>query len=100
MSTHTPGPWRVDQPGRECGVEGARGEPVCAMLFNASNGVPLEASKANARLIAAAPELFDALCKMQVAFRQAYKAGGFYNSEVWADEIYAVSQAAIAKATR
>jgi hypothetical protein len=53
---HTPGPWRDNRGG----VEGPRGEPVCAGLFNNTNGTTLEACHANMRLIAAAPDLLAA----------------------------------------
>lgn len=54
---HTPGPWNTCRGG----VEGPKGEPICAMQFNASKGVTLETCKDNERLIAAAPEMYKAL---------------------------------------
>ena len=67
---HTPGPWKVrkgfssgeyevypTRPGEKPGFKGARWADV-ATVSEASRG---ESARANARLIAAAPELLDAL---------------------------------------
>jgi len=54
--THTPGPWRVDNPNRICGVITDKNGPICGMVYSDSRGITLEQSHANARLIAAAPD--------------------------------------------
>jgi hypothetical protein len=70
MSKHTPGPWRIDETAHhDCGygrssnaIVGKNGEPV--VLFDPSGGEYAEAldpRSADARLIAAAPELLEAL---------------------------------------
>jgi len=53
MSGHTPGPWKLDIFDGGINVDGER--PIALMLGLAEEGL------ANARLIAAAPELLEAL---------------------------------------
>jgi hypothetical protein len=55
MSKHTPGPWKVS-----CVGYGARIEPNIAWVGYGSS-YPKEEHKANAQLIAAAPDLLEAL---------------------------------------
>ncbi|QEL18751.1 hypothetical protein PX52LOC_05788 [Limnoglobus roseus] len=60
-ATHTPGPWRVDSGmGSLSYVRAKSGELVASCTWMHSDGKPIEA-QANARLIAAAPDLLDAL---------------------------------------
>jgi len=86
MSTkHTPGPWQV---------EARRGETwVCradsAVLARVAAAKEI---RANARLIAAAPELLEALKAVRIELRE----GGSYRK---ADRCHAIVEAAIAKAT-
>ena len=54
---HTPGPWTYDRSGYSLYVNSGR-ELVTALSMD---GKRLETSEANARLIAAAPDLLDAL---------------------------------------
>jgi hypothetical protein len=67
MSKHTPGPWVVTDKdnGIEFGVDTAGGEwGICTVAGGAGETLKhdsQDASAANARLIAAAPELLDAL---------------------------------------
>lgn len=49
---HTPGPWHINRDGND--VENVNDAGVCAMYAD-------ETSEANARLIAAAPEMLEAL---------------------------------------
>jgi hypothetical protein len=65
MSKHTPGPWTADQYG---GIEDARGMTVAVCVQGeqwqtADGGIDVEEFpyEANARLMAAAPELLEAL---------------------------------------
>ena len=58
MSKHTPGPWKVSSSGND--IENAYGAGVCALYAD-------ESSEANARLIAAAPELLEALERLVAA---------------------------------
>lgn len=93
-TSYTPGPWWVcgDMPGEEkllnpvvrASIDGTTRTTICRT--GQGNHYPFE--WANARLIAAAPEMFDALCKVARAFaepkespekehkaiREAYKA--------------------------
>ena len=68
MSTrHTPGPWQVsagavDNP--RLIVENDLGLPVCAMSLRGVQG-DLNVMEANARLIAAAPDLLEALIEIR-----------------------------------
>ena len=58
MSNHTPGPWTVDPEGEHAvEVEGATGVVVCT-VYQPANNAP------DARLIAAAPELYAALANL------------------------------------
>ncbi len=54
---HTPGPWEVSKDYSQLRVNGADGEAVAYT----ETCVGLERDQANARLIAAAPDLLDAL---------------------------------------
>ena len=68
MSRHTPGPWMAQIAREETGfrmvrtyvLDGASGDPIAHVQ---ANGMAEE--EANARLIAAAPDLLDALRKAQ-----------------------------------
>jgi hypothetical protein len=92
---HTPGPWRVDPDHFRdvqttdgaieiCLAEG--GEPYGKNLFSVP---PIEEAHANARLIAAAPDLLEALKAILEDM----------DSEHGTDYDYAKARAAIAKAT-
>jgi len=65
MSAHTPGPWEIDpdtRPGMEWNnhiVDSTGNLTICFMSH--SGGLSPDRDKANARLIAAAPELLEAL---------------------------------------
>lgn len=70
MSKHTPGPWYVERydvmalkPEREHLGEGAP-ETICGMISSVSP----EETRCNQQLIAAAPELLDALKRVRDAF--------------------------------
>lgn len=70
--THTPGPWIVDR--SMCGEL----EPFDAKnrhLLNSNGPLPLRQREANARLIAAAPELLDALKKLMSMINFEYPYG-------------------------
>lgn len=57
---HTPGPWNCDQTVGFATFVGAEENPnIAAVHFKDT-----DEGKANARLIAAAPELYEALCDM------------------------------------
>lgn len=73
-SRHTPGPWTVDEP-HQIWSEKAR-EYVAITQVEDFETLPRDQVEANARLIAAAPELLDALeeclsCEFAVTDKQA-----------------------------
>lgn len=80
MSGHTPGPWRLCYDGQ---IDGPDGKRICAFdwdsykEFNASNNA------ANARLIAAAPELLE-LLKGVAAIAHSGGLAGMSESEALA----------------
>jgi hypothetical protein len=101
MSSYTPGPWTVERDGSTVTMGGQ-----CVITGPAPDGAPREEEKANARLIAAAPELLEALASL-VEYADAYsnqmlKFG--YGAEqlgVGADSqsVSGKARAAVAKAT-
>jgi hypothetical protein len=82
QATHTPGPWKEK---RKLAIYSADDEPICAVFPAETEGQ----SAANARLIAAAPDLLEAL-------------RGFHPSQIKAPgelaRAWEVAKAAIAKA--
>lgn len=99
-SKHTPGPWHMDPEEITSGFRivpkiGDRGLAVAIQRDAApaipGSGIDRATAEANARLIAAAPELLEALEEM-------VKAGEFEDWDGRCDCI-AVARAAIAKAT-
>ena len=84
---HTPGPWEWKFDGKYCvGLE--------ANVIWVGREPTLDIEAANARLIAAAPELLEALKALQ---RQALQ--GNVRGDEWMDEALELTRAAIAKAT-
>lgn len=82
---HTPGPWRVD----ETVALGAYGvwtdgecmRQVCRVYNGVDDSLPRQERDANARLIAAAPELLEAL---QVLWKEVAESGnGWANDFGW-----------------
>lgn len=64
MSKHTPGPWRVGRPGPNgCQTIGTHGGLMVAMVAHSLNDPPPHREQAigNASLLAAAPDLLEAL---------------------------------------
>jgi hypothetical protein len=91
---HTPGPWQVNSndPLHVCDADGeSRGCSPIAFVQVGNDG--RWTAKANARLIAAAPDLLEALKEAFQAF--AHDADG----PVWADSTIAKARAAIRAAT-
>jgi hypothetical protein len=88
MSKHTPGPWSVDDP-HQIWAESA-GEYVAITRVEDWDTIPREQAEANARLIAAAPELLEALKAMLTNWEEAPAYGS---------DAAAKARAAIAKAT-
>jgi hypothetical protein len=93
QAAHTPGPWFVDEDDRP-GMEWNRySGPQLAVCFMAhSDGKAPERDAANARLIAAAPELLEALRKLVEMDNAGMGVNGW-------DEAFDAARAAIAAAT-
>jgi predicted P-loop ATPase len=89
MNKHTPGPWSVDDPD-QIWAESV-GEYVAITQVEDWETIPREQAEANARLIAAAPELLD--------FVEEY-IGAFENGMADESYLYRIAKAAIAKAIR
>ena len=90
---HTPGPWEVswDKYGKESEIHGKselNDGPICIIPHDDVTESGAEEQLANARLIAAAPELLEALEGL------AMKAGRHF----WRDVVVTQARAAIAKA--
>ena len=84
---HTPGPWNYDRSGYSLYVNSGR-ELVTALSMD---GKRLETSEANARLIAAAPDMLNALMDFVSYFG--------HDNDNGLDEMLTNARAAIAKAT-
>lgn len=69
---HTPGPWELIHFGGPQIGHKATGEAVCTMWGDEND--PADQFHANARLIAAAPELYDALIFASPIVREAQEA--------------------------
>jgi hypothetical protein len=71
QSKHTPGPWRHSKGGPNgCPVVGTdRGLMVCMLSHSVNIPTHIEQAKANASLIAAAPEMLEALKEAQANFK-------------------------------
>lgn len=79
MSKHTPGPWQANVT-RECISDAgdcyshwnirSDNSTVCCIYHGDHN----ETNEANARLIAAAPDLYETLCRMSYIFMQVVQA--------------------------
>jgi len=88
----TAGPWRVGELEHSI-VLGPKGEAVCSCFFFAERGAPQGETAANARLIAAAPDLLAACERLLAAFAPPSKL----SDDLIRDEMAAV-RAALAKA--
>jgi hypothetical protein len=74
---HTPGPWRIEKrPGNEMEyhVVAEVRSPV-ALAKTLCNGLPVEVDRANARLIAAAPDMAEALQAILAANGEDHETG-------------------------
>jgi hypothetical protein len=89
QATHTPGPWKEK---RKLSIYSADDEPICA-VFPAETE---ERSRADAHLIAAAPDLLAALKSCRSNMRILAKAAGSYAAFESTDK---AAREAIEKAT-
>lgn len=88
MSKHTPGPWSVDEPHQV--FASSVGEYVAITKVEDFETIPKDQCEANARLIAAAPELLEALLQI-IQDAKSPEVGAYLNLKL--------ARAAIAKAT-
>lgn len=107
---HTPGPWVIIPPAPfegddECeaggfvypgGIEGDNGDPVCMFGDPSGSGTMFE-NAANARLIAAAPEMLDALTALIAEHDNTYDGEPMTGEKAVALD---AARAAIAKAVQ
>ena len=100
MSKYTPGPWRTDPDLGHEQVLGPDGIIVadCSIFAMVKNGSTPERNRANARLIAAAPELLEKLINITNRFEKCLIHSG--TDKEYAEIAVAEARAAIAKATR
>lgn len=96
---HTPGPWAVAARKWQIATQGPATEWLATMPHSASDGFGLTdvgEIAANARLIAAAPDLLAALKALQL---QALQSSVNDPSNEWGQEALAMTRAAISRAT-
>ena len=91
MSKHTPGPWRVVEDRVPASLEVYAGKTAIAECWRRADALT---ELANARLIAAAPEL---LASLQIMVDRFIDTEGSFGA--WENEAIEVARAAIAKAT-
>lgn len=94
MSQHTPGPWRYytkPQP-NGCPIIGTRGLMVAMLAHSINHQDQIEEALANARLIAAAPELLDIATEIM-------SIGDSLVRDIYGSEFLESIKQAIAKAT-
>jgi len=98
---HTPGPWTFKESLGSSNSYKIETEGLCVKIYGRDSSLPngetvrVKRTEANARLIAAAPDLLDALRRIS--------EGEFATAVLWEDRVMAlreVARAAIAKATQ
>ncbi len=98
-AAHTPGPWTNEGQGDITGIErndDINGKvDVCSVYLRTAPG----RHEANARLIAAAPELLEALGNLVENQNATWIASGFTDEQIQAMPYLKPARAAIAKAT-
>lgn len=108
--THTPGPWRSDRDARAvyagdmriCDIRGwghLTGQGHTALDLSPQEAVVIQT--ANARLIAAAPDMLAALKAVRKVIAEASMTGFNCNDGDWAERLFAsqqITHAAVAKA--
>jgi hypothetical protein len=102
MSKHTPGPWKVlTKLGKKrvavCTDNTAPKQAVIAEMNNQSVEVDYNERICNARLIAAAPDLLEALNNCDLL--AGYQSDNYQDLSLALGEIRTIARAAIAKAT-
>lgn len=87
---HTPGPWRIDCDGTLCApADKDKGrlydEILAAFPWSSFKEFNEYKNKANARLIAAAPDLLEALKSVLAGIAEAKKIGCISHTDCWDD---------------
>lgn len=102
MSKHTPGPWQWEKRGGAFrAIEGASGT-IVAVTEEYAGDAWIDISEANARLIAAAPELLIELRQAVIQMGMAadcIQNGRYDEALLYASSLMRSKRAAIAKAT-
>jgi hypothetical protein len=93
MTQHTPGPWAFAKYSKKRFGLGVRGHGAFFFLQCVDDDADNPQSRADARLIASAPELLEALKKFALKHRHTYGLDGAWDEEI------TMAEAAIAKAT-
>lgn len=84
--TYTPGPWRIADSSE---IHSESGQPVCSIAHEENSNLDSQTANANARLIAAAPDLLASLELIEKMFPEGAPGASASN----------VARAAIVKAT-
>jgi hypothetical protein len=99
---HTPGPWRATAWGETISIDSPHGNysGIARLNFsgNADYGIPPQLETANARLIAAAPDMLEALESLFEECAMVHKHWGEGNNTEKAAAAISKAQAAIRKA--
>lgn len=91
---HTPGPWSISKISN-LRIDNSNGEIVCALLYATTDGQITPETEANAKLIASAPDLLEALKDAYQVLLARGKLLGLDDQGPVMDKV----RAAIAKAT-
>ena len=90
--THTPGPWSVETKGSRHFIDGA--DELTVAYVDRAGVRERQTYKANAHLIASAPDLLEALKALSVAVRDAGKEGTAGNlARAEGQALFAISKA-------
>jgi hypothetical protein len=81
MSAHTPGPWAVHKSTRRLTFDVYAGEDGCYRVGEVSNHNAFPQNAANARLIAAAPQLLEALAAIVSSLAEQDEEGLIEHAE-------------------
>lgn len=96
---HTPGPWRPFAWGKKVGVTGDLNTADIALVSGFDTNRSLDEEMANARLIAAAPDLLDAVVATRKLVAEAALTGFNYADGNWAERLFA-NQAVLSAAIK
>lgn len=94
VAQHTPGPWAVRPNGANSspfGIEDAEQNHIASAIFEMTNGI--EGARANARLIAAAPDMLAALKRLWELGQEPYPEVERETADALADARNAIAKA-------